>query len=384
MIKLPFKLPFKITLPKFRISSQNCIGVDIGTAMIKIVSLEKAGARIKLDNYGETSATALYKKPFRTFEKNTLLLSTSEIARTVRAILTEAKIQKKSAVFSIPDFSSFFTSFELPSMTRKELPQAVQFEAPQHIPLPLSEVTIDWQVIEGKMADGKTNRLKILLVAVPNEVIYQYREIAKLSNLELQGLEAEAFSLSRAAITEKDSKRIVSIVDIGAQSTTCSIIDKGTLKLSHSFDIAGNELTQILSKSLSVNYKEAEEAKKKYGLKFLKEVPEEEALQYLKGKSPKKAALALVPAIDSILVEIKRIFQGFYQTENKKVEKVILAGGASLIPGFQEHFFSSLEKETEIINPFGDIFCPPLLEKTLKEMGPAFAIAVGAARRALK
>lgn len=378
------KLPFKITLPKLTISHQSCLGVDIGTAFIKIVSLTKVGARVKLDNYGETSALILYEKPFRTFEKNTLLLSSSEVAKALRAILSEVKTKKKEAVFSVPDFSSFFTNFELPQMTEEELPQAIQFEAPQHIPLSLSEVTIDWQVVEGKPGDKKGTKLKILLVAVPNEVIYQYRDIAKLSNLKLQGLEAEAFSLSRAAIKNQDLKKIVSIVDIGAQSTTCSIIDKGVLKLSRSFDIAGNELTQTLAKSLNISYKAAEESKKKYGLRFLRGDSERETLPALEENNPKKAAQALVPVIDSIIVEIKRIFQNFRQTEDKTVEKIILTGGTSLIPGFQEHFSSSLEKETEVINPFADIFYPPILEKSLKEMGPAYAVVVGAALRGLR
>ena len=378
------KLPFKITLPKLRMSPQSCLGIDIGTALIKIVHLIKSGSRIKLENYGETSALALYEKPFRTFEKNSLLLSTSDIARVIKAILAEAKMKKKEAVFSIPDFSSFFTNFELPPMTKEELPQAVQFEAPQHIPLPLSEVTTDWQVIEGETVDKKGTGLKILLVAVPNEVIYQYREIANLSGLELQSLEAEAFSLSRAAIKEKDLKKVIAIIDIGAQSTTCSIIDKGILKLSHSFDIAGNELTQVLSKSLGINYQEAEEAKKKHGLKFPEGALSEEPLLNSRGGSFQKTTQTLTPVIDSIIIEVNRIFQNVYQVESQKIEKVILAGGTALIPGLLEYFSSSLKKEVEMLNSFSDIFYPPVLEKVLKEMGPSYAITVGAALRCLK
>ena len=293
-------------------------------------------------------------------------------------------MKKKEAVFSIPDFSSFFTNFELPPMTKEELPQAVQFEAPQHIPLPLSEVTTDWQVIEGETVDKKGTGLKILLVAVPNEVIYQYREIANLSGLELQSLEAEAFSLSRAAIKEKDLKKVIAIIDIGAQSTTCSIIDKGILKLSHSFDIAGNELTQVLSKSLGINYQEAEEAKKKHGLKFPEGALSEEPLLNSRGGSFQKTTQTLTPVIDSIIIEVNRIFQNFYQVESQKIEKVILAGGTALIPGLLEYFSSSLKKEVEMLNSFSDIFYPPVLEKVLKEMGPSYAITVGAALRCLK
>jgi len=373
------RLPFKISFPKIKRTPQSCLGVDIGTALIKIVDLGKSGGRIKLENYGDTSAKTLYEKQFRTFEENALSLSTSEIAEAIKAILAEAKIQRKDAVFSIPDFSSFFTTFELPAMTKEELPQAVQFAAPQHIPLPLSEVTTDWQIVEGNIKDKKRGNLKILLVAVPNEVIYQYREIAKTSNLEIQGLEAEAFSLSRAVmknIDEKDLKSTISIIDIGAQSTTCSIIDKGTLKLSHSFDIAGNELTQTLAKGLGINYEEAEELKKKYGLKFLSEASNEE--------NPKKVARTLATVIDSILIETERILQGFSQLENKKIQKIILAGGTVLIPGLREYFSSHFKIEAEIINPFAKISYPPALEEDLKKIGPSYAIAVGSALRYLE
>ena len=212
-------------------------------------------------------------------------------------------------------------------------------------------------------------------MTVPNEVINQYQEIAKLSGLELKGLEAEAFSLSRSAVKEKDSEKTISLIDIGAQSTTCSIIDKGILKLSRSFDIAGNELTQILAKSLDLDYQKAEELKKRYGLAFLEEDSE---------KEPQKIAKALIPAIDSILVETKRIFQKFKQTENKEIQKVILAGGSALITGVPEYFSSFLEKETEMVNPFADIFYPPALEEALKEMNAGYAIAVGAALRFLE
>ena len=62
----------------------------------------------------------------------------------------------------------------------------------------------------------------------------------------------------------------------------------------------------------------------------------------------------------------------------------IIAGGVASIPGIKEYFREYLGKETEIANPFLNIYCPPILEKTLKEMGPAYAIAVGLALRGLE
>ncbi len=355
------------------------LGIDIGTAAIKLVVLSHWGERKKLENYGEIKAQAVYEKPFRTFEKSTLFLSTQEIAWAIRAVIEEAKIKTRDCVLSIPDFSSFFTNFELPPMTKEELPQAVTYEARQHIPLPLGEVTLDWQVMDGEIPNHGKAKLKILLVAVPNEIIHQYREIAQLTNLQLYALEAEVFGLIRSLLPE-DEKRTVCIIDIGAQSTTCSIIDKKILRVSHSFDLSGNELTEVVAKSLSLDYETAEKLKEKYGLDDI-------LLPYsISGvPSPEKSIKEiLLPLIDTILREIEKISRNFSQNDGKEIQKFIIAGGNALIPGLKEYFESYLKKEVEIANPFHNIFCPPILEKTLKTMGPAYSIAIGMALRGLE
>ncbi len=348
------------------------LGIDVGTSAVKIVELSRWGERIKLENYGEISAQALYQKPFRTFEKSTLSLFAEDISRAIKAIMEEAKIKTRRAVFSIPDFSSFFTSFELPPMTREELPQAVKYEARSHVPLPLGEVTLDWQIIEGEASDQRKTKLKVLLVTVPNEIINQYRKISEISGLELFALEAEVFGLVRSLIGEE--KRPLILVDIGAQSTTCSIIEKRILKMSYSFDMAGNEFTAILSKGLGIDYGEAKELKEKYGILSadLSEGPAKEVREML------------LPLIDVILKEIEKISQNFCITEGREIQKIFLAGASAYLPGLKEYFGDYFKKEIEVANPFSRIFYPPILEKTLKEMGSSYAISAGMALRGLE
>jgi len=358
--------PLQLLLPK------KFLGIDIGTSQIKIVELSKFGNRKTLENYGFLQSDVLYQKPFRTFEKSSLSLSSKDISRAILAIKEEAKIKTKEAIFSIPDFSTFFTTIELPQMTKEELPDAVRYEARQHIPLPLGEVTLDWQVIEGEAQNQKKNNLRVLLVAVPNEVINQYREIAKNAELELVALEAEVFGLMESLIAD-DEKRPVGLVDIGAQSTTCSIVDKKILKTSHSFDMSGNELSEVLSQGLNVDHATADDFKNKYGIMESTATPAREVKEIL------------LPLIDLVIRENERIFSNFSQKTGKEIEKIILAGGTALLPGLKEYFYEKLKKETEIANPFSakGIFYPPILEETLKKMGPSYAIAIGMALHGL-
>lgn len=347
-----------------RVGPERYLGVDVGTSFIKVIELSQHGKRIKLDNYGEMSASSLYEKPFRSFEQSTLSFSSSDVVRAVKAILKEAKMNAYKAYFSIPDFSTFFTSFRLPPMPKEELPQAVQFEARRHIPLPISEVVLDWQVIGEKDNEQKISNFNVLLVAVPNEVIRQYEEIARLARLKIIALEAEVFSLFRSLA--KEEKEAAILIDIGARSTTVSIADAGIVKISHSFDTAGNDFTSLISRALNLELKEAEAIKQRHGI-----LPSGDANS--KG--------AIVPMIDLISTEIKKVSQNFYLQENKRLSKIILAGGSAFLPGLADYFSKVAEMKVEIANPFTGLYYPPILNDVLKKMGPAYAVAVGAALR---
>lgn len=358
-MKLPFFAPKKF------------LGIDIGTSAIKVVELSSSGNQIKLENYGEVSISSFSQKPFRNSDKTAFSLSTEEICRALKAIFEEAKIKTKKAFFSIPDFASFFTSFELPPMTKEEIPEAVKTEARKYIPIPLSEVATDWQVVSEKPFNGERKKIKILLVAVPNTVVQQYQQIGLNLNLEIISLEAEVFSLVRSLINEREMG-VIGLIDAGARTTTCSIIERGTVLTSHSFDISGDFLTTRIARGFDTNFEVAEELKRKYGIT---------------GESPDKEKdlrELIMPLVNLILQESERTFKNFYYKERKEVEKIILAGGIALMPGLLEYFKKCFKKEVEIGNPFQKIFYPPILEETLKEMGPAYAIAIGLALHGFK
>lgn len=351
-------------MSSFTFFPKRAVGVDIGTSFLKVVELSQWGERVRLTNYGKLSAKSIYEKPFRTFEKNTLTLSNKDVGRAIKGVLQETGIKTTKAVFSIPDFSSFFTHFELPPMTQEEIPGAVEFEARRHIPIPLSEVAFDWEIIKGK--PGKDERLRILMVAVPNELIRQYRDIADLAGLELVSLEAEVFGLMRSTkdAIEEDA---VLLMDMGAQSTTVNVVNRGVLYASHSIDVGGNELTNRIAKSLSVSYEEAETKKQQDGVNLVFD-----------------NIRILSPLIDVILLEVQKIIQNTKTETQLEPKRLILAGGSAKLPGLREYMGDGLGMETEMIDPFRNVFYPPMLEEVIRAMGPKYAVALGMALRGLE
>ncbi len=349
-----FKNPFKMFFPK------KMLGIDVGTTSVKIVEVSRWGQGKTLENYGEINSLALYKEPFKKVQRGSYMLSDSFVSKAIMAISNEARIKTKAVIFSIPDFSTFCTSFELPPMTENEIPDAVKYNAPQYIPLPISETTLDWKIISGT-AGNKQSPLKVFLVAVPNQVVQGYQNVAQMAGLELYALEAEAMSVARSLV--KDNKKTICLLDIGAQSTTINIIDKGNIKKSYSFNFASGQLAHAVSSALGITYSEAEEIKNKEGL-------------ISKNESVSKNLYFL---IDPILFEVRKILIDFYQSDGKEVDEIYLTGGTANLPGLREYFVEVLKKKVEIPNCFSDLLYPPILEESIEKMSPRFSVAVGAA-----
>ena len=354
--------PLKMFFPK------KMVGIDIGTAGIKVVELSRWGQGKTLENYGEIKSASLYKEPFRNAEKGGYLLSNYFVSRAIRAVLDEAKIKTKAVIFSIPDFSTFCTSFDLPPMNANEVREAVYYNAAQYIPLPVTETTLDWRLIKGTPG-VKQSSLEIFLVAIPNHVVEDYQKVAQQAGLELYAVEAEALGLVRSLSSSMVStgsysdKNCVCLIDIGVQSTTINIVDRKSLKKSYSFDFAGSQLTYSIASSLGLGHAEAEELKNKEGLTSSKE----------------EISKVLYLLIDPLITEVKKVLSDFYTQGGKDVDAIYLTGGTSGLPGLKEYFAEVLKKRVEIPNCFSELLYPPVLEKTLEKMAPSFSVATGVA-----
>ena len=135
----------------FKKKSKSCLGIDIGTASIKIVQLRREEEKFDLETYGEISTVGYLERlndAFQTTSLKTLQAITREM---LRVLLEKTEASTKNAVMTIPVFSSFVSVMEVPEMAEKEISQAIEFEARRYVPIPISEVVLDWKIIESGM-----------------------------------------------------------------------------------------------------------------------------------------------------------------------------------------------------------------------------------------
>ncbi len=332
-------------------SSTRSLGVDIGTSSIKIVELAKKGENISLENYGEVSIEKISQKILEEGNRGDFGIYSEEIAEAIKSVLEETGIKTKDSTFAIPDFVSFFTSFDIPAMEESEIESAVQFQARQRIPLPLSEVVLDWTIV-----DPTNEGSKVLLLAVPNEAIDKYKKIAKDSGLRFSSLEGEIFGLSKS-IGRREKGAVIAI-DIGMSSTTVNVTKEGVPRMSYSLDISGKSFLESIANHFKIDYNDVRGA-----------IEEDK----------EKALNSIIPLLESIIGKSKEIETEYLRGRQEKVRKILLAGGMANFPGLKEYFQKNTEIPVEIINPFEDIKYPKILNKTLLEIGPSYAVSVGMA-----
>ncbi len=343
-------------MPSIFGGSNRCLGIDVGATSVKIVELQNEKSKASLKNYGVASIKDIAGTDIRTKNENILYSSAGAISKTIEAILNETKIKTKKSFFAIPDFSSFFTSFEVPKMKKSEVESAIHFQARQRVPLPLSEVTLDWTLTGLKEIDGN-EVLEVLLLAVPNETVKTYRKVAKEVGLQVGSLDAGAFGLAKVY---GKKEQVVVVCDIGDQSTTVSIIEDETPKHSHSLDIAGKDFVESFAILPEINYTEDDENSDNE----VKEV-----------SSKIKKSLA-----EDLSTQIRMICEN-YQSSEKKIDKMYLIGGGSK---FQEvGKVLSDNFLVELGRPFDNLVYPEVAKDALDDLSPIFSVAVGMALEGL-
>ncbi|MEK7608834.1 MAG: type IV pilus assembly protein PilM [Patescibacteria group bacterium] len=347
--------------------SPSYLGVDIGTTSIKVVEVMRGDKLPRLVNYGILESQGSLARANTAFQTSTLKLFEEEVEGLLRALIGRMKPKTNLAIASLPIFSAFTTVLSLPDMNPADLEKAVAFQAAQYVPLPLSEVALDWsRVGEYENEKGQKN-VQVLLVSVPHEQIKKYQDICKAAGLVLQSLEIEPVSATRILIGSDPTPTYV--IDIGSRSTAITITDKGTIKFTSQTDFAGSSLTQALATSLNINPLRAEELKKERGII---------------GTGPNyELSTIMVPFLDAIISEVKRTDFSYHSQFPiaPKVERAILTGAGSNLLGIQKYFQDQLGVPVVKANPFVKFEYPRELEPLVPELNPVLTVALGLALR---
>lgn len=333
------------------------VGLDIGSKTIKIVEVEKVGQGFGL------KASGIIGHNIEAIEKVSDEKELSGISEVIRKLHQEAKVSSKEVAIALPEPLVFTRSIKFPLLTDQEIASAVKWEAEQYIPIPIAEAIVQHQIIDRNEA-ATPPEVTVLLVAAPKTLVEKIIKVVEGAGLTVASVETELMALTRALAVPQ---RTVLLADFGAKSTDIAIAKNSQLVFSRSIPTAGEAFTRALSQTLGIEYKQAEEYKKAYGLSA-----------QLEGK----VSGALDPIFRIVTDEIKKAIH-FYQSEEKgdAPSALILSGGTSGMPEATIFLTKFLGIEVVIGNPFAKLNIDPGVFKTLAPYAPLYSVAVGLALR---
>ena len=365
----------------FSQKSNSYIGIDIGSASIKLLEVEDKSGGAVLKNYGFAEKAVNYETT-RTAEM------IQKSADLIKRIYKEAGFTAKNVVAALHNFDVFSSVINLPEVKTRELENIIRVEARKFVPIPLEDVVLDWKIIEkhrktdtknSKKETGKKNDrdtflidsrdigIDVLLTAAPRNLVKKYVEIFHNAELNLLSLETESFSFIRALLDKNDASSVM-FLDIGSVASDILIVEGQVPVVIRSIDVGGNAITAAIGKTMNISDERAEQFKRDVGIMSASSRATDDA----------PIAQVIETAFGPVINEITYSLD-LYRSRGQSVERIVLSGGSANLSGLSEFLKSNFRLPVYIGDPWHKISYNPQLKSNLEQIGPMFTVAIGLA-----
>ena len=347
----------------FTRKSAPILGIDVSEAAVKLLELSHRGTTYQVESYAVESlaANAVTEKTINDIDA---------VGEAIARVVEKSGTKTKDAAICVAGSSVITKVIKMPAgLSADDMESQIQIEADQHIPFPLDQVALDFEVQNESEEGGE--EAEVLLAAARSEIVDNCVASLELGGLNAKVVDIEAFTIENTIkwiaqnFPAGVSTDAIAVADIGSRSMTFSVLED--LKVVYSRDEAfgGVQLT--------------EEIQRRYGMSF-----EEAVIARKSGSLPEDyESEVLEPFKENLISEISRALQFFYSSsQTTDVDILVVAGGCASIPNLADLIEPRLEIKTIIANPFSKMnISPKVNKKTLANDAPALMIACGLAMR---
>lgn len=337
------------------------VGLDIGSSLIKVVELTGSGKAITLTNYGIAPLL-----PEAIVEGE--IMDRDVVIDTIRTLFETKNIKKKEVSTSVSGRGVIVKKILMERMKETEARERIQWEAEQHVPFDINDVTLDFKILNPEVS---TEQMEVLLVAVKNETVNSYLGLITSAGLSPTLIDVGFFALQNAYEWNytPTSGSVVALINIGADVTSINVVKDHSPFFTRDLPTAGNQCLQLLQKNLGLSSEQASALLRG---------------ESLEGLSPEASRPVFESFASEFASGVERTFSFLSAAgEAIKINQILLAGGNATIPGLVGFMQQRFSISTSILNPLQRIaFDPRLFAGTSTErVAPILSAAVGLALR---
>ena len=309
-------------------------GLDISDRSVKYLELSNNG-RIKVLRFGDKPVPAGVIEEGRIKNKTEVVKILSELKK---------EIGLNHIFASLPEDEAYIVRMKMPPMKRDELRGSIELQLEEYVPLPPDQCIFDFELISAA-SEVEKNGADVSVSVLPRVIVEDYLEVFLAAGLLPLSFEIEAQAIARALVKKSDPGTSM-IVDIGKIHTGFSVVQADRVVFTSIIGLGGSNITFCLQRALGLDAVAANKIKEEKGL--------------LRSEQNQEVFAALMPPISALKDEIKQRFsywQNHYDKDEGRrssIDRVILVGGQSTLPGFKEYLETHLEIPVVLGNPWAN------------------------------
>jgi len=375
------------------------IGVEIGTSTIKVVAL-RAGSPPVLQH------AVMVATPIGSM-RDGLVIEPQAVANELKNLLAEHRITARYAVTAVPNQSAVTRNIMVPKMDRKDLQEAIKWEAERYIPYPIDDVNLDFDLQDDPSTIPEDGQMEAVIAAAPTEAVARQVEVLRLAGLEPTVVDLKSFSALRAlrgnllgehlnkqtlsGINYTESNEVALVLEMGASSSVISLVRGDRILMIRNISVAADDFTTALQKAFDLDFSAAEEVKLNYATAT---TPSEHGGQTDSGQvslsqtreqySPARVFEVIRPVLGDLVTEIRRSLE-FYRVQSGDVviDRTFIAGGGAKLRGLAPAISNALGFRVEVGSPWLTVQTEGANVDTgyLQSNAPEFTVPLGLALR---
>jgi type IV pilus assembly protein PilM len=348
------------------------LGLDVGTSSVKVAEITVVEGKAVLTNYAWMPIENLAQK----FSYNSAFFDVA-LPKYIKKMISDAHFKGKNVYVSIPAFGGLITLIDFPNMPRKEIEQAIKYEAHKYIPIALEEVVVSWDILgqlrendpksdtdaganSASQVSSEDDKVQVLLVAASKNKVAKYENLVKNIGLKLKSIEIEVFSMVNSLIGNDQGTFV--ILDIGSRVCNIILVSKGVIIANRNLDSGGDDFTKTIANGMNIDAGRAESLKVSDKNFFSKD------------------SSISFPALEMIMGELARLVET--SVKNKRVtriDSIILSGGSAKLTGLTEYLSNTFSVKTIVGNPLSRVGYDRRLQPVVEKIQTHFSVCIGLA-----
>ncbi len=211
-------------------------------------------------------------------------------------------------------------------------------------------------ITDPRQMSGRKLEMDAVIYTLPSSVVHNTVKCVEAAGLSIYDLVLEPFALEAVALSEEQSKKGATVIDLGAGQVTSSTFHDGKLKHSYYHPEGGSYITQDISVVLEMNKSDSEKLKRDYGFASSMLLEADNIIEYRSRENNRLKEISevyLTEIIEARLIQILTSIKDELDAVRARELPggIVLTGGTASLPGIKELAREILARDVSLYIP---------------------------------